>query len=411
MPRLVSRWASIPVLSTEEGAAYYRLIGLEITATPEATLVYSLVTLGHGGAEQNTLAKQPHHLVLDRLYVHGTPTLPLQRCIGLNSATTAIVDSWISECHMRGFDTQAIAGWNGTGPYKIENNYLEAAGENLLFGGADPAIPDAVPADIEIRRNHLYKPVAWQGVWSVKNLFELKLGQRVLVEGNVLENNWSDGQDGFAIVWKSANETGGAPWAITSDVTFRYNLVRNSPGGINLAGDPGLYPGRPATRFHIAHNVFEQIGTFAGTRNERLFQLLSHSVPERQLADVVLEHNTALHNTAGGQSIMFDGGPIHRLAVRNNIFTRGEYGVFGGGSSEGTYSLTRYAPGAVFTGNVLVAAPSALYPAGNAFPSTLGGVGFLNPAAGDYRLATSSQYPGKGADAAAVATATSGVRR
>src|SRR6266849_10826737 len=29
-------------------------------------------------------------------------------------------------------DTQAICGWNGTGPYIIQNNYLEAAAENVL---------------------------------------------------------------------------------------------------------------------------------------------------------------------------------------------------------------------------------------------------------------------------------------
>ena len=59
-------------------------------------------------------------------------------------------------------DSQAIAGWNGSGPFKIENNYLEAAGENVMFGGADPKIPQLVPSDIEFRYNHCAKPVSWQ---------------------------------------------------------------------------------------------------------------------------------------------------------------------------------------------------------------------------------------------------------
>src|SRR5690606_28378953 len=110
------------------------------------------------------------------------------RCVALNSASTAVIDSWLSECHGKGFDSQAIAGWNGSGPYKIVNNHLAGAGENLMFGGADPSIPNGLPEDIEIRRNHFIKPPEWKGVWTVKNLIELKLGRRVLIEGNVFEN-------------------------------------------------------------------------------------------------------------------------------------------------------------------------------------------------------------------------------
>ena len=59
-------------------------------------------------------------------------------------------------------DSQAINGYNGAGPFTIENNYLEAAGENVLFGGADPAVTNLVPSDIVLRRNHLFKPLEWR---------------------------------------------------------------------------------------------------------------------------------------------------------------------------------------------------------------------------------------------------------
>ena len=44
----------------------------------------------------------------------------------------------------------------------IENNYLEAAGENVMFGGADPAIPGLVADGITFRRNYLSRPMAWR---------------------------------------------------------------------------------------------------------------------------------------------------------------------------------------------------------------------------------------------------------
>ena len=86
----------------------------------------------------------------------------VSRGIALNSASTDVINSYVSDCHGLGFDTQAIAGWNGPGPFRIVNNYLEAAGENVMFGGADPKIPDLVPADIEFRNNHCSKPLSWK---------------------------------------------------------------------------------------------------------------------------------------------------------------------------------------------------------------------------------------------------------
>src|SRR2546426_839319 len=118
--------------------------------------------------------------------------------IAMNSASTAVIDSYISDFKDTK-DSLAIASWNGPGPFKIVNNYLEAAGENVMFGGLDPAIPNLVPADIEIRGNHFFKPTAWRGVWAaVKNLFELKNARRVLIEGNIFENKWLAAPAGWA---------------------------------------------------------------------------------------------------------------------------------------------------------------------------------------------------------------------
>ena len=73
-----------------------------------------------------------------------------------------MLNSYISDIKAVNADSQAINGYNGAGPFTIENNYLEAAGENVLFGGADPAVTNLVPSDIVLRRNHLFKPLAWR---------------------------------------------------------------------------------------------------------------------------------------------------------------------------------------------------------------------------------------------------------
>ena len=66
------------------------------------------------------------------------------------------------------------------------------------MGGADPQVSlnGNVASDIYFRRNHVYKRPSWLGSTQlvVKNLFELKVGRRILVEGNVFENNWANGK-------------------------------------------------------------------------------------------------------------------------------------------------------------------------------------------------------------------------
>src|SRR5262249_62426745 len=132
-------------------------------------------------ATKNTAAAVPADVIIDRCYVHGNDSGSFRRGIAMNGVNLAAIDSTISNFHDADSDSQAIAGWNGPGPFKIVNNFLEAASENIMFGGGDPAIDGLVPSDIEIRRNLSTKRIAWRAAKvPVKNTFELKNARRVL---------------------------------------------------------------------------------------------------------------------------------------------------------------------------------------------------------------------------------------
>ena len=110
----------------------------------------------------DTTAAAPHDIVIDRVYAHGDFYKGMKRGISLNSERTDILNSYISDIKAVNADSQAIAGYNGKGPFRIINNYLEGAGENVIFGGSDPAVTNLVPSDIEVRGNHLFKPLSWR---------------------------------------------------------------------------------------------------------------------------------------------------------------------------------------------------------------------------------------------------------
>ena len=431
-PALAPRLARIstpnhdPAIRTENPTCRWRLLGLDVTVDYEGRKVpditYVVMALGDGGWKaggdtQISLDKVPSEILIDRMYVHGNPTTNLVRCIALNTAQSAVVDSWISDCHAKGFDSQAVEGWNGPGPFLIENNFLAGAGENVMFGGADPGIRDLSPSDITIRRNHFWKDPAWKGKWTVKNLFELKHAKRVLVEGNVFENNWADAQSGMAIVIKSAPDGQSAPWTTTADVTFRYNIVRNSPRGFNVQGvDAGARI--PVARVRAEHNLFYGIGEFNGTSSGWL-NLVTHAP-----SDIAIRNNTMVNNTKGaGLALVMDygNGQARRLFIEDNIFTSpAGYAVFYSGMPAGVASLRAMAGDSwTFARNVVADVARdvvALHPPRNFYPATTAGIGFFDPANGDFRLSSRSDFKGMGrggkdpgADIAEVRRRTAGV--
>jgi hypothetical protein len=185
----------------------------------------------------------------------------MRKCIALDAARASVVDSYISECHST-FDAQAIAGTNGPGPFKIVNNYLEASGENINWGGADPGIPGLVPADIEIRRNHIFKQLSWKGTrWVEKNMIESKNSTRLV--GATSRNSWvadkrlharalSVNQNGRCTVRDQSLDL---PKQLDEEPERRDNLTPSSPRPVSTADAPHLDCEQRVARSHWQQHV------------------------------------------------------------------------------------------------------------------------------------------------------------
>jgi hypothetical protein len=374
---------TIPALRTAAGARNWRLIGLRFTTTGGG----DIISLGDGAQRDRTLV--PSDLILDRVIIKGDATAGQKRGIALNSAHTHILNSYIAGIRLAGQESQAIACWNGPGPFVIENNYIEAAAIGLLFGGAVPAIDQLVPSDVVVRRNHIVRPLAWRGgPWMVKNLLELKNARNVQIDGNLIENNWEKDQAGFAVLF-TVRASGTAPWTTIENVRFENNIVRHSGSAINVLGYDSSYPSRQLRGLVIRNNLFTDIDqvTWGGTG---IFLQIGD-----EAADVHVEHNTVMHT---GHVVSVYGGTPTAPRVSTgfrfvgNIVKHNAYGIYGNGVGTGNPAIAAYLPNSVITGNVMAGGNAGVYPAGNVFPT----VAFLmaqfeNPTAGNYRLiATSS---------------------
>lgn len=387
MPKIVVNAGSGGTINTNPSAHHYRFVGIEF-APVDGKFVYNVIQLGNGEKTENT---QPNNIIIDRCYVHGDPIAGSRRGVLMNGASIAVVDSYISDCKEEGADSQALAGYSGTGPIKIVNNYLEGAGENVMFGGADPSIPNAVPSDIEIRWNTFFKPLSWMSEkWSIKNLCEFKNAQRVLLEGNHFENNWPQSQNGFALLLTPRNQNNTAPWSVVQDITIRFNTFLNIAQGFNILGRDAPNVSQRTARILIQNNIV-QVTNLGKGGDGRLYQVLGGPT------DVIFDHNTGFCTNA---YLVCEGSTkIDNFVFQNNIVNHGTYGFIGTGTAYANTTLAMYFnPNWTITSNVDIGGSATQYPTGNYFPSTIASVGFNDYAGGDYRLKSGSPFKNKGTD-------------
>lgn len=288
------------------------------------------------------------------------------RGFSLHGRNITVTHARVEGYWFKGRDNQAIWISNGPGPYTLTDNYLEAAGENILVGGDTVRIPGCVPSDILIRGNTLTKPLAWKtNGATVKNLLELKTGRRVLIENNLLENVWPSGQDGSAIQITVRNQYGDSPWAEINDVTLRGNTVRGMSAGwgINVLGHDNLNPPPKSVQMQtltIEGNYFPDAPNFL-------------RVGRGVATALVVRHNTFPAVT--GVALNFNGVGadgitplvLTPLTFTDNVGKGGAYGVSGdGGVGIGLPALQRFAPIQAWANNVLekTAARTIKWPTG-----------------------------------------------
>ncbi len=399
MPQIVASGTN-PAITVADGASKYRLVGLDIKSG-NGNNVTNLVEMGVSATSSGSL---PSDIIFDRCYIHNASGTSGRRGIWLNAVRGTVVDSYISGFREAGSDSQAVLVTNTVGPIKIVNNYLEGASENFHVGGSDPAIDDAVPSDIEFRRNYCYKPLSWVGAgYNVKNLLEFKNAQRVLCEGNVFENNWADGQSGLAFLITPRNQQGTAPWSGTFDITFRLNKMLNIEGGINVGGTDDVYSSQNTTRVTISDNFLKL--SYEGGGDHRGFQLVTDHTYQSGASptNVHITNNTIIHtNSSGSAGVMASGGvKMTGIIIRDNIVSNAAYGYLGVGSGDGNDTInTHFDTDAVFTHNVIIGGTSGNYTGrtGCQFPANVAAVSFTDSASDDYSLSGGSSYKNDGSD-------------
>ena len=308
---------------------HIRFIGIEWTTPSDANI------------SRIASAEHSDHVIFDRNWFH--PAEGTEVAHGLEvldgSRMVAVINSYISGLNCvastgKCVDATGLGGGRGDETVltlKFYNNFIEASGENILFGGGASTTN---PTDIEIRRNHLFRPMTWKEgepgftpaasgrPYIVKNNFELKSAVRVLFEANLLENAWGGfTQKGYSILLTPKDQSNKCPLCRVTDITIRFNRVRNVAGVFLIGNMPAQTGGATSDggRYSI-HDLFADNLHDKDYKGEGSFLVLISKEPP--LHDVQMDHVTAFVSGALIE-VSHSGPPLVNFSITNSVFSAG----------------------------------------------------------------------------------------
>lgn len=435
--KLITNSVAAPI-TTATGAHHFRLIGAEVTIDPSAvadapTGFSQSGLIRFGSTAETSETEWPHHIIIDRCYIHGQPFKNTTRGIYGNGTDYAVIDSYLSEFHNTDADSQAILHGQGR-RVKILNCYLEASGENFLCGGVEhTVVPVTTPSDFEFLRNFVVWKEAWktnhpsyEGInWSSKNHFEFKNGKQVVVFACVFSKWWGSEQTGGSIALKNSDNDKD-PTVQVSDFLWYKNHHKNVGNGLIFNGSN--WPDEESVdylrRVTVEDNLWEMNGDVWTDENTGLssecnvakifYSIVTVSTIPQPIYrlqypdDLKIVHNTFINALAADSYRQINAfseiptaeGKLENFVYRDNICGYGLYGIKCGGTEEGILSLNTAANQATYTWtNNMVVGNALNYPPGNIYLPAFSGVKFVNfnsgVGGGDYHLASDS--PGKNA--------------
>jgi len=191
-------------------------------------------------------------------------------------------------------------------------------------------------------------------------------------------------------LFTARNQNGGAPWTAVEDVTFENNVLRNINGFIQIgSGGREGHSTKPLKNIFIRNNLILNVAP-NNSKGIRSFFEIDGNENREPTTNVKITHNVGLFVPGHGKSLMTlgsSGKVIDGLVFEKNIFSCGQFGVSGSGSTPGIESINKFFRNWTFRDNILIGGNGKQgYPPGNTIVPDIAQVGFVDAAQGDFRL-------------------------
>jgi hypothetical protein len=244
---------------------------------------------------------------------------------------------------------------------------------------------------------------------EIKNVFELKAIQNVVVSGNIFQYHWKGASNGWATWLKTVNQDGTGSYLQTKNVTVEKNIYRHCDGWMEVHGSEipsgsGFPLPGPLTNMTVRNNLVYDSGPQWGQGFEIFATNISNGI-----VNLTIDHNTVIHTTnlTGGGLMTMDPAqllPITGYAITNNMLRKETNGIKAPGFAAGTASLAACTTGGyVYSTNAVAGATAASDGAANFYETAALWQGeFVNYVASgvnaDFHIKSTSAYHNAASD-------------
>jgi hypothetical protein len=455
--RLTTDSVLLWVEQTKNAVEHYQFVGIWFSTQDGLDRTNDLVRLWDA-VNHTDPSFTPNDIIFDRCLVLPAVTGSTKAGIRLGVRNGVVKNSYIDQIKSQA-DSATISFPNAPGPVAVTNNFLSAAGENILVGGLVPTIPNLSPLDIDFRHNIFYKDPA-----ELK--YETWPATSWVRAGKII-----NGGNGSAYIASASGTTGASSPAFPASVcsappvcssgccvtdgtvTWQKNFLGSSPkwtvknsfeykfmgrsviqwNGIDGSWSDGqsgvgfsFKPESQCSRCWIPHTENLTVANNVIRNTERPFSFSGSGddgggvTGNWNVHDNLVwrtqnpANNTVFHSSNGltfnhntvdaNQNMFWSGSAAPVLVFTNNLAQSGAYGFKANGIGVGMPSLLSLYAALTFTNNVLSGAGTfdsatvaGHYPTGN-FGTAWSDVRFADSAHGDYSLSNSSPYKGAGTD-------------
>jgi hypothetical protein len=231
--RLTTDSVLLWVEQTKNAVEHYQFVGIWFSTQDGLDRTNDLVRLWDA-VNHTDPSFTPNDIIFDRCLVLPAVTGSTKAGIRLGVRNGVVKNSYIDQIKALQ-DSQAISFPNSPGPVAVTNNFLSAAGENILVGGLIPTIPNLSPLDIDFTNNIFYKDPA-----ELK--YETWTPASWVRAGKII-----DGGNGSAYIASASGTTGAIPPALPASI---------------CKAPPGVFRGLLCNRWN-RHMARELPGVFA----------------------------------------------------------------------------------------------------------------------------------------------------
>jgi hypothetical protein len=293
------------------------------------------------------------HPWLDRLRVLGDPTNGSKRGIQTDGGAMTIARCFIDDIKRKGQDSQAISGYSFAAPgLLIDNCWLCAAGQSVMFGGDRAHTEIAIPSEVVMKNCDCTKQQKWltEG-WQIKCALEAKN-----VKGWTIRDctaQWagtSDGQAGYIFVITPRNQYGDEPFTVVKDVLVENVHARYGCGCISFMGTDSNATSQVTTNVVFKNVQFDAIDKLGPCKMSQAQGAGRMFLFQRAPVGITLEAITVNGQNidASGYFIKEGAPPPTKLVMRNLKLAASKYGWKIDAGGQGESALKAYCPDIVY---------------------------------------------------------------